>query len=148
MTTRRPFWQRGVRHPAVLAWLRLVRAFQKVERAGNDQMRDYGLSMAQFDVLTHVGADEWITQTELADSLLVTKGNICQLLDRMECAGLLARRQEGRVNRLFLTDRGRTVYETVVPAHEGLIAQKLSALDAEEQSQLLSLLRKLDHGLQ
>ncbi len=144
----RPLGQRGVKRPAVLAWLRLTRAFQKVERAGNEQMRDYGLSMAQFEVLAHVGAVEGLTQTDLADSLLVTKGNICQLLDRMECAGLLARRQEGRVNRLFLTDKGRTLFQEVVPLHEELIVQKLGVLDSEEQSQLLTLLRKLDHALE
>jgi DNA-binding MarR family transcriptional regulator len=118
-----------------------------VERASNEQMRDYGLSMAQFDVLAHVGAVEGVTQTELADSLLVTKGNVCQLLDRMQCAGLLTRRQEGRVNRLFLTDKGRSLFQTVVPMHEDLIAQKIGVLEPVEQSQLLALLRKLDRAL-
>jgi len=144
----KPIGPWGLRRPAVLAWLRLVRAFQKVERAGNEQMRDYGLSMAQFDVLAHVGTVEGVTQTELADSLLVTKGNVCQLLDRMECAGLLARRQEGRVNRLFLTDKGRSLFQKVVPVHEDLIAQKIGVLEPVEQSQLLALLRKLDRALE
>src|SRR5829696_2797974 len=103
------------RQPAVLAWLRLVRVYHKVGRAMTDHLRCKGLSMAQFDVLAHVGAAEGRTQQELADSLLVSKGNVCQLLDRMQDAGLIARRQEGRANRLYLTDAGRALYEDVVP---------------------------------
>ena len=131
----------------MVTWLRLARVFAKIERRGVDQVRPHGLSYGQFDVLAHVGAAPGITQQELADALLVTKGNICQLLDKLEAADLLVRRPEGRTNRLFLTHRGRTVYADVVPEHEALIAEQLSALDQDAQRQLLRLLRKLDHSL-
>ena len=137
----------GVRHPAVPAWLRLVRVFQKVDRASSDQLRGKNLSMAQFDVLTRVGASEGLTQQELADSLLVTKGNVCQLLDRMERGGLIVRKQDGRSNRLFLTPEGRTLFDAVVPEHEQLIADLFSTLSSEEQRQLLGFLRTLDRSL-
>jgi len=137
----------NLHRPALLAWLRLNRVFQKVERVSADDLRCKGLSMAQFDVLAHVGAAEGLTQQDLADSLFVTKGNVCQLLDRMEQAELLVRRQEGRANRLFLTDKGRELFASVVPAHEETIVQLFSALTLEEQEQLLALVRKLDHAL-
>ena len=136
-----------LRDPAVVAWLRLVRVFTKIERRAIEQLRPHGLSYGQFDVLAHVGAAPGITQQELADALLVTKGNVCQLLDKLEAAGLLVRRPEGRTNRLFLTDKGRLVYAEVVPEHESLIAEQLSALDSNAQRQLLRLLRRLDHTL-
>lgn len=110
-------------------------------------MRSQGMTMAQFDVLSRVGADPGITQQELANSLLVTKGNVCQLLDRMERGGLIERRQEGRANRLFLTSRGEAIFDRIVPAHEDLIASNFAALTAEEQRVLLELLRKLDQSL-
>lgn len=103
--------------------------------------------MAQFDVLAHVGADEGTTQQALADSLLVTKGNVCQLLDRMEQTGILERRQEGRTNRLFLKERGKSLFDSAVPEHEDTIAEMFSALTPAEQVQLLTLLRKLDRSL-
>jgi len=137
-----------MRRPALLAWLRLARVFQKIERVSTEGTRCFGLSMAQFDVLAHVGAAEGLMQQELADSLLVTKGNICQLVDRMEQAGLLVRRQEGRANRLFLTDQGRSLFNQVIPRHEDNIVALFSALTPEEQSQLLNLLRKLDRAVQ
>ena len=98
-------------------------------------------------MLAHVGAAEGIVQQELADSLLVTKGNVCQLLDRMEGRGLILRRREGRNNRVFLTEEGRRLFDEVVPRHEALIAGRFSALSLEEQDQLHELLRKLDKAL-
>jgi DNA-binding MarR family transcriptional regulator len=131
----------------VLAWLRILRVVQKVERDLAGQLKLWGLNNAQFDVLAHVGAVEGITQQELADSLLVTKGNVTQLLDRMESRGLIERRPQGRTNRLFPTDEGRRTFAGVVPAHEALIDERLSVLSKEEQKQLLELMRKLDHAL-
>src|SRR5215207_1413953 len=141
--------RRTARRPdvPVRLWLRLARVFQKIDQATAAELRREGLTVGQFDVLAQVGAAEGSTQQEVADALLVTKSNVCQLLDRMEGAGLVERRQRGRANHLYLTEHGRRVRERVVPAHQRRIAELFSALTPEEQVQLLSLLRKLDHAL-
>jgi len=126
----------GLRRHSVLAWLRMWRVVQKVERAAVEHLRAHGLNRAQFDVLAHVGAAEGCKQKEVGASLLVTKGNVSHLVDQMERRGLISRRQEGR--RLF---------EVVVPAHEDLVHQLMSALPEEEQAQLHELLRELDRSL-
>lgn len=136
-----------MRSPGLLAWLRLVRIFQKVDRASAEQLRCHRLSPAQLDVLARVGMSEGMSQQRVADSLLVTKGNICQLLDKMEQSDLLERRREGRINRLYLTDKGRQLFEDVVPAHDEMVASKLAELEPDEQRTLLRLLRRLDHEL-
>jgi MarR family transcriptional regulator, 2-MHQ and catechol-resistance regulon repressor len=138
---------KDLRRPGLLAWLRLARIFQKVERNSGEHLRGWDLNVAQFDVLAHVGASEGMTQQELADSLLVTKGNVCQLLDRMEGRGWISRRQQGRANRLFLTDAGRRLFDEVVPAHEAVIADRFSVLSEEEQARLHELLRRFDRAL-
>jgi DNA-binding MarR family transcriptional regulator len=140
-------WGRSLRKPALLGWLRLMRVYQKVDRVSAEHLRGWGFSVAQFDVLAHVGASEGMTQQELADSLLVTKGNVCQLLDKLEGRGLISRLQEGRTNRLFLTDEGRRLFERIVPAHEAVIAERFSVLSEREQTQLYELLRKFDRAL-
>jgi DNA-binding MarR family transcriptional regulator len=143
----------GLRQPAVLAWLRLARVYQKIEAAsarhfGQIALGDgHRLSTGQFDVLAQIGAHEGISQQELAEALLVTKGNISQLLARLEQAGLVVRRQDGRRNCLSLSERGRALYEEIVPAQEALIASLLAPLNGDEQLALLELLRKLDRGL-
>lgn len=138
---------KGLRQYAVLAWLRLARVFQQIDARSERFFRSEGLNTAQFDVLAKVGAASGLTQQELADALLVTKGNISQLLSTMEQKGLIVRRQEGRVNCLSLTGRGQVLFERLVPRQEALVAGLFAPLSADEQRELLRLLRKLDHGM-
>jgi DNA-binding MarR family transcriptional regulator len=136
-----------LRHPALLAWLRLARVFQKIDTRSARHFRQYDLSVAQFDVLAQIGAAEGLSQQDLAGSLLVTKGNISQLLKRMEQQGYIRRCHEGRTNCLYLTDRGRQVYDQLVPDQETLIVSLFQELSADEQRDLLELLRRLDQSL-
>jgi len=80
----------------------------------------------------------------LGESLHGTKGNVSHLVGQMERRGLVSRRQEGRTNRLYLTEEGR---REVVPAYEDLVHQLMSALPEEEQARLHELLRGLDRSL-
>ena len=137
----------NLRQHSVLAWMRLARVFQKIDMHSERFFRAHGLNTAQFDVLARVGARAGITQQELADALLVTKGNVSQLLARMQHDGLVERRQVGRTNCLFLTPSGQRLFAQVVPQQENLIAAALAPLDEAEQRELLRLLRKLDQQL-
>src|SRR6185295_5942327 len=109
-----------------------MRVFQKIDGASARHFHAWDpelkLSTAQFDVLAQIGAAEGITQQELAESLFVTKGNISQLLDRMERLELVRRCQEGRANTLFLTNQGRRLFAELVPAQEALIARLFAPL--------------------
>ena len=144
----------GLRQPAVLAWLRLARVFQKIDTRSEQFFRahelntdQFKLNTAHFDILAQVGAARGMTQQELADALLVTKGNISQLLSKLEQAGMITRRQAGRTNCLSLTDQGQALFEVVVPQQEALIADLLAPLSDDEQRELLRLLRKLDQNI-
>jgi DNA-binding MarR family transcriptional regulator len=106
------------------------------------------LSTAQFDVIAQLGRSVGITQQELANRLLVTKGNVSQLLGKMEERGLIARCPEGRANVLSLTAEGQRLFATVVPAHEARIVARFGALAPDERRALLRLLRVLDHSLE
>jgi DNA-binding MarR family transcriptional regulator len=132
---------------AILAWLRMARFTNKVTRIGGEQLRRHGLSLGLFGVLAHVGATEGMSQTELDDALSLTQGNVCQLIDKLERAGLLLRRPEGRTNRLYLTERGQALYDDVVPAHEALIEELFSSLSTQQQAELLTLVRTLDRAV-
>jgi DNA-binding MarR family transcriptional regulator len=137
----------SLRQPAVLAWLRLARVFQKIDTRSERFFRTHDMSTAQFDVLAQIGAARGMTQQELADALLVTKGNISQLLSKLEQTGMIRREQIGRTNCLSLTERGQALFEVVVPQQEALIADLLTPLSDAEQRELLRLLRKLDHNI-
>lgn len=130
------------RNLAVVLWTRLVRIHQKLDAASEAGFRAEGLSTAWFDVLAQVGAREGLTQDDLARSLLVTKGNVSQLVVKLEAQGLVERRSEGRRHRLFLTAQGRAVHDRAVPRQEARLAESLAALSPSEQKELASLLRK------
>jgi DNA-binding MarR family transcriptional regulator len=139
--------RRRPRSAGVLAWLRLARVYQKLDRVAMEHLRAWNLSVPQFDILAHVGASEGLTQQELAAARLTTKGNLSQLLDHMERAGLVRRERDGRVKRISLTEAGRRLFAEVVPAHEAVIEAQFCALAPEETAALLRLLRTLDHRL-
>jgi DNA-binding MarR family transcriptional regulator len=139
--------RRRLRRPPLLAWLRVARVFQKIAGASARSFREYGLTVAQFDVLAHIGAAPGVTQQELAEALLVTKGNISQLLTRLEQAGMLERQQDGRTNCLALTAAGQQLIDQVVPVNEVLLEDLFAPLSAAEQRELVRLLRKLDQQI-
>jgi DNA-binding MarR family transcriptional regulator len=140
----------GLKEPGLLAWMHLMRVFSRVQRRETCHLGKFNLTLAQFDVLARLSGTEGITQQALADHLLVTKGNVCGLIDRLSEQGLVERRadpEDRRANLLFLTTKGRALAEEVVPAHQIVVNGLMGGLDDQEQRQLLGLLRKLDRSL-
>jgi DNA-binding MarR family transcriptional regulator len=131
---------------SVLVWLRLIRIMQKVSRAATEPMQKADLSGPQLDVLATVDSAEGLTQQELADQLHVTKGNVTQLIDKLEKKGLLKRQKEGRISKIFLTTKGADLVTRLLPEHDRFIVEQFAGLNADEQQQLLSLLRKLERS--
>lgn len=121
-----------------------MRTYQHIDHQSELNFRSLGLNTAWFDVLARVGAREGLTQNELADSLLVTKGNISQLLTKLVAEGLAERRADGRSQRLFLTAQGQALAEKAVPQQERLLADSFQVLSPEELGELTRLLRKLE----
>ncbi len=136
----------ATRRLGVALWTRLARAYERNIRLAEGRLRGWDLSVAQFDVLAQVGAHEGITQQALAKRLLVTQGNITQLLDKLERRGLIRRCPDGRLKRLTLTEEGWRLRERVVPGQEQFQAEQFAALTPEEQRLLLALLRKLQRA--
>ena len=145
MTTVAP--QKSQRNVSELAWIRLMRVYQQIDRRTAEIMKKHGLSVGRFDVLVHAGLSEGRSQQELADAMFVTKGNICQLLDGMEADKLLYRRRKGRTNHIYLTEEGMQRRETALQEQLDVVEAAMSALNKEEQESLHTLLRKLDRSL-
>lgn len=129
-----------------MSWLRLSRVNDQLEQVATSHLSQWELSAAQFDVIAHIGAAEGCLQIDVADRLLVTQGNVTQVLDRLEERGLIERRRDGRAKRLHLTEQGRQLFDEIVPRHEDMIDAHFSVLTPHEQQQLLRLLSKLDRA--
>jgi DNA-binding MarR family transcriptional regulator len=119
---------------------------QKVSRAATEPMQKADLSGPQLDVLATVNAAEGLTQQELADQLHVTKGNVTQLIDKLEKKGLLKRQKEGRISKVFLTTKGTDLVTRLLPDHDRFIVEQFAGLNTDEQQQLLGLLKKIERG--
>lgn len=129
----------------LLVWFRLSRLYNQSVRASNQHLKGWGLTAAQFDLLVQIGSRERLSQQELADKLFVTKGNVAQLLAKLEDMNLIRRDQEWKTKYLSLTEAGRRLFDEVVPQQEQFQAKQFCGLSREEQKQLLGLLKKIQH---
>ncbi len=127
----------------LMVWFRISRIYNRSIRESNQHLKNWNLSVAQFDVLVQVGSSEKLSQQELADKLFVTKGNITQLLNKMEELGLIKREQEWKTKYLSLTEAGKALFDEIVPKQEQFQAAQFSGLNNDEKKQLLDLLRKI-----
>ncbi|MCM3031211.1 MULTISPECIES: MarR family transcriptional regulator [unclassified Niallia] len=127
----------------VLLWFRLSRFYNKSNRKSNQHLKEFGLNVAQLDLLAQIGHNKSISQQELADKLLVSKGNIAQLLKKMEEQNLIERKQEWKTKYVSLTEKGTKLYSEVIPQQEMFQAAQFDALTDTEKKQLLHLLKKI-----
>jgi MarR family transcriptional regulator, organic hydroperoxide resistance regulator len=131
-------------------WIQMMRTSSRMERRLEQALERHGLSIAQFDILATLGFEQGITQQDLAERLLVTKGNICGMIDRMEVSGWVERRPDAgdrRVNRLFLTRQGKTKLGQTLPEQDALLKKLMSALEPAEIQSLYQFLDRLDEAV-
>ena len=132
---------------AVIARLGRVRAHLDAEL--EPVFARHGLTAPSFAVLVtlaRLDAPEGVSQRRLMDELGLTSGTVSVRMDRLVAAGLVDRRPDpsSRRNTLItLTERGRELFERVVPAHLANERRLLAALSDAERDQLAALLRKL-----
>lgn len=131
---------------SLLVWFYLSRFFNKSNRLSSQHLKEWGLSISQFEVLAQVGSNHRITQKELSERLLVTKGNIAQIVAKLEKLELIQHEREWKTKYLSLTKKGQLLYNDVIPEQEAFQTSQFSNLDRDEQQQLLSLLKKLYKG--
>lgn len=133
------------------AWVQLVHAYHRIARRLEQALIPHRLSLAQFEVLARLQFDGAINQNELAQRLLVTKGNVCGLIDRLEAAGFVERQcdpLDRRANRLVLTNRGASILAKALPDHLAIIRESLGVLSASQLRKLRELSQKISEPSQ
>ena len=133
----------GQEQVKLTTWVQLIRTFYLVQRRVASVLAAHDVTLPQFDVMATLRFSDGVTQQELAERLLVTKGNVCGLLDRLERAGWVERRpdtSDGRANRLHLTPAGKRKIEAVLPDHDALVVQSLRTISASDAKTLRALL--------
>jgi DNA-binding MarR family transcriptional regulator len=128
---------------------RLARVRSHIDRELDRVFAEYDLTRPGFEVLVTLARLEeqgGLSQRHLMDDLGLTSGTVSVRIDRLVEQGLVERRRDPDSKRnvlVALTDRGRDVFERVVPAHLANEARLLAALSDEDRRLLEELLRKL-----
>lgn len=141
------FVQTRRRNATLLTWFRFIRVLKKLLPQMNEHLKQWNLSQGQFDLLAEIATEEGLNQQTCADRLNVTKGNVAQHMKTLEEKGYMRREKQGRDNYIFLTEAGRTLFSTIMPAHDIYIEEILASLTQEEIRQFGAILRKLDRSL-
>lgn len=112
-------------------WFRFIRLSQALGGVVSARLRQIGLSVPQFDVLSTLTEREGCSQRELAERLYVTKGNVSGLIDRLVEAGFVERRAipgDRRSHALYLTENGRRQAEQGMALHQAIMHETLGQL--------------------
>ena len=112
-------------------------------RALQERLGRYGVSVAQWSMLLLLWEEESLTQKELSRRQQIEEPTAARTLQRMERDGLIRRvedQQDGRRRRVMLTERGRELCGELVPAALEVNALATHGLSEDEKKRLLSLL--------
>src|SRR6059058_3936490 len=127
--------------------LRLARTARVVTQAFERAMSAAGGSASTWQVLVLVRAQDWGTQSQMAEAMGISGATLTHHLNALESQGLVRRRRaEGnrRVQQVELTEAGIATFDRlrgVAAAHD----QRLrSGLTERETAQLARLLDKLE----
>jgi DNA-binding MarR family transcriptional regulator len=137
----------GERDDSVAAWKQLAVTFFKLQHQVEDMLAPHGLVLSQFEALAKIGLKPGMIQQELVNLLLVTKGNVGALLDRLESIGLVERRDDPndrRANRLYLTKTGEALITEIFGKHRLLTREMFKPLSVPQRQTLESLLKLLE----
>lgn len=109
-----------------------------------------GISPGAFPALLHLWQQDGLTQKELVERLHIEQPTMATTLARMERDGLVLRAKDAtdaRVQRIWLTDKGRSLEGAATQAALAVNDRALSQLNGTEQDQFLELLRRVISSL-
>jgi len=128
------------------AWIKIGVCYQKTSRVLASWLRPLGLTVAQFDALANLYVADHVTQQQLADGLLVTKGNVTGLVNRLSRRGLVERRDDPhdrRARRLVLTAPGRRLAKRALGVQRRLVERMMGPLVHDDVEALRVLLDRV-----
>ena len=129
--------------------------FRKASRAARERtdrvLAGHGVRVGQQVVLEALWREDGLTPGELARRIGVETPTVVRGVGRMEAAGLVVRRddpRDGRLVRVYLTDRGRELEGIIPQAEDRVIEEAFSGFSMKDREQLTRLLSRVLENLQ
>ena len=145
----------GTRHRGTIEEINALNAFIKLQRSAESvsarvhAVLPEGLTVTQFGVLEalhHIGP---LCQSELAEKLLKSGGNLTLVVDNLEKAGHVLRERDPADRRFVvvkLTEKGQAFIAGLFPKIVARLTNQMNALSSTELADLGRLCKKI--GLQ
>jgi len=111
-----------------------------------EELRPAGVGVGQWAVLMFLWARDGMSQAELSRVVAIEPPTMVRTIDRMVRDGLVTRvpdPDDGRVTRIHLTERGRSLRDELVPKAVAVNARNLGRMTEREGRTLQRLLSKL-----
>ena len=105
----------------------------------DQEVRDLGMTRAQWAVLSRIEHNEGLKQSEIAEMLEIQPITLTRLLDRLEENGLIERRpdeNDRRARRLHLTPAAKPLVDQLDSLGRDMLRRVLRNLSAEKIEQL------------
>lgn len=113
-------------------------------------LNEIGLHVGQEMLMCGLWEKEGITQTELAEHMMIQPATVTNMLQRLEREGLVERRpdiEDQRISRVYPTEKGRNIEEEVQEKWTQLEQEAFGGLSVEESVLLRRLLLQVYQNL-
>lgn len=135
------------------AWLGLLRCFSSIDRALMRRFSEkFNSSLPRYDVLTALAlSPNGLTMGELASSLMVTKGNITGVVNRLKQDGLVRKiksRSDRRIQSVTLSAEGRALWDAMHADYDETVSAIFSGQSSEELDALTEMLESTRAAVQ
>ena len=134
------------------AWLRLVGCANLVTGHLRHRLRrEFDMSLPTFDILAQIARPPLgPTMGELSKRLVVSKGSVTDLIERLEGKGVVSRSadpSDGRVQHVHLTAKGQRLLAQTLPAHNAWIKSLMAGMEPASAARLFAALGELKEAL-
>ncbi len=136
---------------SVRLWLRLLSCTMAIEKDVQRRLGQQGATLARFDVLAALDRQrEGMNMGALSRALLVSNGNVTQLVQKLARDGLVriaTSPRDRRASIVRLTPQGRAEFAGLAAAHHDWIDALLAGVDAGERETLYQALGALKRSI-
>ncbi|MRX71997.1 MarR family transcriptional regulator [Bacillus lacus] len=122
-----------------------ARAFKSVSEHSIRDSKEHGFNPTEFAVLELLYTKGPQKLQQIGSRLLLVSGNVTYVIDKLEKNNYIFREQDPKDKRSIyakLTDKGTNYMDDIYPIHALRMTRAFSGLSAEEQEQLIALLKK------
>lgn len=119
---------------------------KRMRAVGSGLLDPYGVRLGQNLMLEQLWQTDGLTPGEAAARLGITGPTAVRMAQRMEESGLVARRRDerdGRLIRIYLTDRGRELQQPIERDFGDRDARMLAGFSPHERIQLAGFLERM-----